>query len=605
MINSFSEEEKNRIHGRLTKITKTLMQHSIPDTKLINDAFQFALSKHGDARRRTKEPYIEHPLSVAQILVDLGFESDMVAAALLHDVVEDCGVTVEELADRFGRSVADLVDALSAVNVLTDRDTEMGKEDVDTLSDIKLLKAIEQNPKALYIKLADRIHNLETISVFSYTKQMQKVEHTRKILIPLAKKNGVFQLVDKLEDLCFSIENPDCYKVVSDKYETLLYDNRYAIEECKDSLADIFFGSNRDDSRKSELSKFIVSFSFRQRFKNHIFQEITAHVKNILTELEENISKDKLALFDLFFIVKDECAISPLDVFFNFYQDIIEGPNRLTITAILQDQERQGICYQLEDVYNIKYHLYIMKQQDYLNKMHGIILNGSSDDANKLIKINMADPSESFRKYINVYKKDGTMAQIEEGATVLDFAFSIHPEIGICTKYALLNKKPDQIPLFTKLNEGDLVEIVHDANKEHPELDIPHATIRWFEYVRTREATKALSRYFETHIESAKPLIPVHDGEKRTYEIETGSTVLDLAFLMGDKIGLHFKSAYINKSTTKAKLDRMLRYDDIVRIEYDESDEDTPKFEWLNIVKTKKAKETLINYFSSQFQKKS
>lgn len=196
------------------------------------------------------------------------------------------------------------------------------------------------------------------------------------------------------------------------------------------------------------------------------------------------------------------------------------------------------------------------------------------------------------------------MVQIEEGATMLDFAFAIHPEIGICARYALINKKQERIPLYAKLNEGDLVEIVHDSHKENPELDIPHATIRWFEYVRTREATRALSRYLEKHVESAKPLIQVHDAEGNTYEIETGSTVLDFAFLLGDEMGLHFKSAYVNKSKNKARIDKMLGYDDVIKIIADADDIMTPKFEWLNIVKTQKAKDVLLKYFNTMLNTK-
>lgn len=235
--------------------------------------------------------------------------------------------------------------------------------------------------------------------------------------------------------------------------------------------------------------------------------------------------------------------------------------------------------------------------------MNGVILGGDLG-LKKLGKIDTAEPGESFKPFINVYRKDGTMVQIEEGATILDFAFAIHPEIGICARYALVNKKQEQIPLYAKLNEGDLVEIVHDSHKDNPELNIPHATIRWFEYVRTREATRALSRYLEKHVESAKPLIQVHDAEGNTYEIETGSTVLDFAFLMGVEKGLHFKAAYVNKSKNKTRIDKMLGYDDVIKMISDDSDTATPKFEWLNIVKTQKAKDALLEYFNSVLKTK-
>ena len=605
MANGYNEVQKNHIHEGYSKLIKDLMKRGLPDTKLLNDAFRFAMEKHSGVFRRSGEPYMEHPLAVAQILVDLGFESDMVAAALLHDVIEDCDVKVEELTERFGKPVADIVDALSAVNAATGADSEMAKSEIDILSDVKLLRSIEEDPKALYIKLADRIHNLRTIGVFPYTKQREKAQHTRTILIPLAKRMGVFQLVDILEDLCFQIENPDCYRIVNDKYNNLLQENRYALKEIQDYLTEVFYGPIQpEDDRMAQLSKFIASCSFYKRYKESIFRNITSKVTNILMELGDSITKEYLELYDIYFIVKDDCGQSALDIFFSFYPKLLNSQYRITITGIQKNYERTHSYFILEDCYNIKYRLFIEKQQEYLNSMHGIILADNSADLRNMLKINMADPSDSFRAYINVYRKDGTMMQIEEGATVLDFAFAIHAEIGICAKYALLNKKQEQVPLYTKLNEGDMVEIVHDANKNNPEKDIPHATIRWFEYVRTRGATKALSRYLETHIESAKPLIQVHDDKNNTYEIETGSTVLDFAFLLGDQVGLHFKNAYLNASSSKARIDKMLRYDDIIAVEYNVEDKDTPEFEWLNIVKTQRAKQTLINYFNNQFKKR-
>ena len=518
-------------------------------------------------------------------------------------MVEDCGVTVEELVERFGKNVADTVDALSAVNAATSPDPEIEKKDMDVLSDTKLMEAIENNPKALYIKMADRIHNLRTIDSFSYTKQRAKAQHTRNVLIPLARKMGVFRLIYELEDLCFQIENPECYKIVKEQYEKVLWENRYTIKEIQDYLAEVFFGIPESKEEKNSSSKFILSCGYSKRYLESIFRNVTSQVSNILTELEKNICKEKMELYDIYFIVKDECAYSAVDVFFHFYEELLTGPYRITITGIEKNNEGTRSYFVLEDCYNNKYRLFIQKQFEYLNNMHGIILGSNSTDLRSLVKINSAEPSDSFKSFINVYRKDGTMVQIEEGATVLDFAFAIHPEIGICAKYAFINKKRERIPLYARLNEGDLVEIVHDADKDNPEKNIPHATIRWFEYVRTREATKALSRYLEKHIESAKPLIQVHDAEGQTYEIETGSTVLDFAFLLGDDVGLHFKEAYINNSNIKARLDKMLGYDDVIRVKYDINNQKTPVFEWLNIVKTQKARNRLIEYFNNLLEK--
>lgn len=289
MVNEYTEEQIKEIHEKYSRIIKTMHAHGVmTDTKLINDAFQFAMEKHKGALRKDKVPYILHPIAVAQILADLGFESDLVAAALLHDVVEDCDVTVEYLMERYGKVVADTVDALSAVNVITSSDPEMEKKDVDVLSDVKLLNEIEKNPKAIYVKIADRMHNLTTIGVFPYAKQRAKAQHTREILIPLAHKMGIYRLIYELEDLCFGIENPECYKNVKEKYEQLLWKNRYGVKEVQDYLTTIFFGNSIDGVRKEDsLSKFILSCGYRKRYIESIFRNVTSQVSNILTDLEK------------------------------------------------------------------------------------------------------------------------------------------------------------------------------------------------------------------------------------------------------------------------------------------------------------------------------
>lgn len=364
MVEEYTEEQIKEIHEKYSRIIKTMYVHGVmADTKLLNDAFQFAMEKYKGALRKNKEPYILHPIAVAQILADLGFESDLVAAALLHDVVEDCDVTVEYLTERFGKNVADTVDALSAVNVITSADPEMEKKDVDVLSDVKLLNEIEKNPKAIYVKIADRMHNLTTIGAFPYAKQRAKAQHTREILIPLARKMGVYRLIYELEDLCFGIENPECYRAVKEKYEQLLWENRYGVKEVQDYLTMIFFGDSLDSVRKSDsLSKFILSCGYRKRYMESIFRNVTSQVSNILTDLEKNICKEKVELYDIYFIVKDECAFTAVDVFFHFYQELLNGSYRITVTEIKRNAEDTRSYFGLVDCYNNRYRLFVEKE---------------------------------------------------------------------------------------------------------------------------------------------------------------------------------------------------------------------------------------------------
>ena len=205
---------------------------------------------------------------------------------------------------------------------------------------------------------------------------------------------------------------------------------------------------------------------------------------------------------------------------------------------------------------------------------------------------------------IPVFKKDGTSMLIEDGATVLDFAFAIDRNIGICAKYALINGKMEKESLRRKLRAGDRIEIISDHDKRRPEKDIPHATVRWFEYVYTREAIRFLSRWLEKHMDSGSPTMVVQDGTGKEYEMEMAATVLDFAFEIDEEIGLHLQQAYVNGCKEPTQLGKTLRYGDKVMFEYDIHDKETPVFNWLNLVKTRKARERLVRYFNANYHRR-
>ena len=168
-------------------------KHPGSDRDGIKRAYVFANEKHGGVRRKSGEPYINHCLRAARLLAEHGFESDCLIAALLHDVIEDCDVSLAEIREKFGRQVAKIVDTVTSLN---DRDYDgrkLTKKQRDILSDAKLLK--KMNLPALYVKIADRIDNLSTISCFSEEKRLRKAQHTREMLIPLAEEAKAFYFV--------------------------------------------------------------------------------------------------------------------------------------------------------------------------------------------------------------------------------------------------------------------------------------------------------------------------------------------------------------------------------------------------------------------------
>lgn len=590
-----TSKERADIQQYFSLVLNEMKKHGLPDVGLLKKAFTLAVTAHGDARRKTGEPYIMHPLQVAKILADCGHESDMVAAAILHDIVEDCDITKKVIETEFGINIADIVDAVTSVSAMLAPDESLSKLDLDTMSDVKFLNESAKVKKAVYIKCADRIHNLQTISIFPEEQQKAKAYHTRNIIIPAAKKLHIHNLVDILGNLCLQIENPQQYQELCEIYADILKKN-------KDTLTGPF-GLIEETKRMiledGRLGRFVANFEFDERCIDSIHYDLSEKVSNA-GDVIETFTKETVPLFDVYFISSDIYMESPDTLFFAFYDKLHQSRYKFTIIGHHEDEYET--YYIMKDWFGNKYRLFIQSETEHLEFTHGLLVSTELNEfRNGLGYVNPVEPGAPEQKMIPVFKKDGSPMSIVDGATVLDFAFAIDPNIGICAKYAFLNGETSQTPIYARLKPGDMVEIVCDHNKHDQINDVPHATVRWFEYLHSRVAIKSLSRWLEKHMDAAIPSMIVYDSDGKEYEIDMASTVLDFAFVLGEQVGLHIKNAYINKSHTPADLDTTLRYGDKVKIEYDPEDDETPVFTWLSIVKTKLAKNSLIKYFNRRF----
>ena len=623
----FLPEEIAAYKKQFADLIRMIGTYMRPDTGLLNTAFSIAEKEHFGVRRKTGEPYIFHPLAVAAVLADIEVDNDVIAAGLLHDVLEDSPMTFSEMEDLVGHRVASLVEAVTDIDNAIDEVSEMLKEDVDIMSDAKLIASVSRNPQALYIKVADRIHNLRTMGDMPYNKITAKVDKTRHVIIPLLQRINCSRLIEILEDLCIGLENPQAYELIRRRYEALLYSNRLSLEAVKSYMTAVFIGqssrygisdleleeSSSDLLFTEELAaarRMILSCTFHRRYMNSIFHDVNQKVTNIFLDMEKAIDKDSVALYDIYFIVSDSYTGDPRDLFLTFYPALQKGlyipdadylqPLRFALSILGQGRDPVSDLpyFLLRDAYNCRYRLFVENESTYEDHMHGEIFKQNDSRMKTISKVDTAEPLDTFRPRINVYRKDGSIMEIDADATVLDFAFAIHRDIGLCARHAFLNGRHAAIPLYTKLSEGDQVEIIADADKKHPERNIPHATIRWFEYVRTREAIRALSRYLEKHTATVGMMMRVYDDRKKAYEIETGATILDFAFLLGEDKGLRFKCAYVNKSKKPARIDRILAYDDIVHMEYYDNSVSAPSLEWLKIVRTTRARDILLRHFS-------
>lgn len=593
-----TSEEKSRTGELFVTVLKEMKKHGLPDVDTLRRAYNFALEAHGNTRRKNGDPYITHPLEVAKILAECGHETDMIVSAILHDVVEDCGISIQRLEKEFGVNVADTVNAVTKVSRMLAPDQEISTQDLDELSDKKFFAEIKEknNRKAAYIKCADRIHNLRTISVFSGEKQRGKAYHTRTVIIPIARALHVHKLADILGNLCFEIENPETFQRVRERYRQILEQNRdtlYGKRGMLESVKKLIF----DGGAQSEN---VVSFEFVERNEDNIFVELQEKMESA-DALETAFVKKNVPLYDVFFLTSDMCMEKPESVFFTYYEKLHNSKYRFTITGVECSKDEGGSYYKMEDRFGTRYRLYIQSETEHLEFTHGLLVTDVQDFRDGVLGEERGESAQSEQKIIQVFRKDGTAMMIEEGATALDFAFAIDRNIGICARDALINGKMVQDAFRRQLRAGDRIEVISDHWQDQPERDIPHATVRWFEFLHTKDAIRSLSRWLEKYMDSGTLVMVVRDGTGKAYEIDMGATVLDFAFEINEEMGLHLQRAYVNGCKSPTDLDKTLRYGDKVSFECDVDDKETPVLDWLSIVKTKKAKTCLLGYFDKKY----
>ena len=462
-------------------------KHPGADRDGIKRAYAFANEKHGGVRRRSGEPYINHCLRAARLLAEHGFDSICMMAALLHDVVEDCDVTLTQVRELFGREVAKTVDAVTA---LSDRDYDgrrLTKKQRDILSDAKFLNKV--NTRALYVKIADRIDNLSTISCFSEEKRLLKAQHTREMLIPLAQKAGAFYFVDQLEDLCFRIEHPAQLAQMEEACRRIHAENRLTTEKALDKLENIFDPLRNNDAKELvPYHRNIISFEHADRTMVSLFRQATASADKI-GDMRLLLSKETFAFHDLFLTVSNHLEdawtpVRPHDLFFKYF-DLVLAREGFYIVDYRRTTHKDSTYFLLADERDNLYRLFIRTEEE-----KDRYRTGSRIDEDTFFQgtVDEVEPRDAYKPKIKVFRKDGTAMLIDKGATVLDFAFHIHTGLGLHFKYARLNGNSTQLPAYTRLNDRDTVVIMEEEDVQ--------PTFTWFKYVKTSRATDRLVRYF-------------------------------------------------------------------------------------------------------------
>jgi len=451
------------------------------DKKLIRKAFDVAMDAHKDQRRKSGEAYFFHPIAVAKIVAsEIGLGATAIAAALLHDVVEDTPITIEDIEKMFGPKVAQLVEGLTKISkVQKEMNVSMQAENFR-----KMLFTLNDDVRVILIKIADRLHNMQTLDNMEDHKQIKIASETLYIYAPLAHRLGLYKIKNKLEDLGLKYTEPEIYNDIVSKIKETKEEQDAYIKDVSDVLKKSLDKESLDYIIKGR-PKSIFSIYRKMKAQGVGFDEVYDKFA-IRIVYKSEPQEEKFLAWKIYSIVTDHYRPSPSRL-----RDWISSPKTtgyeaLHITVMgpkgrwVEVQVRSERMDEIAEKGYAAHYKY--KQGDseesgldiWLNLLKEALENPETNAVNFLedFKMNL------YSKKIFLFTPKGEIKSLPKGATSLDFAFSIHSEVGIRTRGTRVNGK--LVPLNHELKSGDQIEIITSQYQK--------PTINWLDYVTTSRA---------------------------------------------------------------------------------------------------------------------
>ena len=479
------EQEKKEIVRKYRALLRALRPKiKKGDKELLRTAFEMATNAHKTMRRKTGEPYIFHPISVAMICVDeIGLGVRSTICALLHDTVEDTDITLEDIKDEFGNEIAKIVDGLTKISSVMDTNSSQQAENFK-----KILLTLTDDPRVILIKLADRLHNMRTLDAMKQEKQLKISSETIWVYAPLAHRMGLYNMKTELEDLSMKYLEADTYKEIAKKLaetkrERTKYINEF-VRPLKDKLTSEGFQFEIYGRPKS-----IHSIWNKIKKKGVSFEEVY-DLFAIRILLDSPVEKEKEECWKVYSLITDEYLPSPerlrdwlSNPKSNGYEALhttVMGPQGKWVEVQIRTKRMNEIAEKgLAAHFKYKEG---SQNEDRFDKWFIQIREalGSQDEAGIDF---LQDFKTSFlAEEIYVYTPKGEVKMLPTNSSALDFAFFIHTAIGSKCIGAKVNHK--LVPISHKLRSGDQIEII-TSNKQKPSED-------WLNSVVTAKAKNSI-----------------------------------------------------------------------------------------------------------------
>ncbi len=451
------------------------------DRKLIRLAFNTAVDAHKNQRRKSGEPYVFHPIAVAKIVASkIGLDATCIAAALLHDVIEDTGYTETRIKEIFGKKISKIVVGLTKISKLAkEENVSLQAENFR-----KMLLTLNDDVRVILIKIADRLHNMQTLDSMSNEKQIKISSETLYIYAPIAHRIGLYDVKSELEDLGLKYTEPEMFYEIKDK-----------IEQTKDEQDRYIKNFSRRISEKlrKENLKFKINgrpksiYSIRDKIvnKNISFDEIYDKFAIRIIYESEN-ETEKFLAWKIYSIITDYYTPNPLRLRDWITSPKSNGYEALHITVVgpgskwVEVQIRSERMHEIAEKGYAAHYMYKKGNQnengleEWLNKLQEVLEDTESNalDFVEDFKLNL------YSNEIFVFTPAGELKSLAKGATALDFAFSVHTGLGLKTRGVKVNGI--MVPLSHVLKSGDQIEIIKSENTK--------PSSNWLDYVKTSRA---------------------------------------------------------------------------------------------------------------------
>ena len=495
-----AEEVEQYIMCHFNSLIRSCKRCQNPDSrKIIDKAFKFAHSAHKGVTRKSGEPYIIHPIEVAKIAaLEIGLGTKAVAAALMHDVVEDTNYTVEDIDNLFGEKIAYLVKGLTKIELVNKESKKKDYSSLQAENFRSLIFTISKDIRVVFLKIADRLHNMRTLESMPRASQLRSAAETLEIYAPLAQRLGLYSVKSELEDLAFKYRDAEKYNeialLIKRKYKNrqqIL--NKHAMKISNELFNEKIIPNNKFDIDSRQKTIFSIAQKMEKQNVDfeHVYDKLALRIVFKPNETL-NIYKQCWQILGLINLI-----YKPIP---GRLRDWVESPKpngyQAIHTTVMTDTGNQlEIQIRTEKMNYIaekglashwvyKGNKRFLKELDYLiEQVNDEIGNPNSDPIDFLDKFKI----DLKTSEITVFTPQGEIIKLLNGSTPLDFAFKIHSDIGYYAIAAKVDKK--LVSLFTKLKNGDQVEIV-TSKRNKPKRE-------WLKYIVTRKAENILNTYFK------------------------------------------------------------------------------------------------------------